>query len=162
MIMKPKGCENEVRILEALGQGVAPAAMDEPLRSHLASCPYCAEMISVYELFQADSRQLRAAAPLPNAGRVWWRASLAARQASAERALRPILIAERVALAIGGGALIALLVLAAPWLAGQMTRFKIFSATVVYSFSLSSLILSSIIACLLLMAGALYTLWAEK
>ena len=162
MIMKHKSCENEVRILEALGQGVAPGAFEEPLRQHVADCASCAEMISVYELFQSDSKQLCAAAPVPEVGRVWWRATLAARQAAANRALRPILIAERIALAIGGGALIALLVLAAPWVAAQLTRPKIFSAAVVYSFSLSSLIVSSIIVFLLLMVGALYTLWAEK
>jgi hypothetical protein len=162
MIMKHKGCENEVRILEALGQGVAPEAFEEPLRRHVASCASCAEVVSVYELFQADSQQLCAAAPLPNAGRVWWRASLAGRRAAAERALRPILIAEKAALAIGGGALLALLIFAAPWLVEQLAHSRIFSGAVVYTFSLSSLLLASLIVCLLLMAGALYALWAEK
>jgi hypothetical protein len=160
--MKHKDCENEVRILEALGQGVAPEAFEESLRRHIEGCASCSEMVSVYELFQTESKQLCAAAPIPEAGRVWWRATRAARRAAAERALRPILIAERVALAIGGGVLIALLVLAASWLAGQVRHSGIFSGTVVYSFSLSSLIVASMIVCLLLMAGALYTLWAEK
>jgi hypothetical protein len=161
-MMKNKGCENEVRILEALGQGVAPEAFEESLRQHVANCASCAETVSIYELFQADSEQLCAAVPLPNAGRVWWRATLAARRAAADRALRPILIAERAALAIGGGALIALLVLAAPWLAGHLSHSSAFSTTVVRSFTVSSLIVTSVIVCLLLMAGALYTLWAEK
>lgn len=160
--MKHKVCENEARILEALGQGVAPETMEEPLRRHIAGCASCAEVVSVYELFQADSEQLCAAAPLPNAGRVWWRATLAARRAAADRALRPILMVERAALAIGGGALLALLFFAAPWLAGQMKHSSFFTGTVVYSFSLSSLIVTSIAVCLLLMAGALYTVWAEK
>jgi hypothetical protein len=162
MMMKHKGCENEVRILEALGQGVATEAMEEPLRRHIADCASCAEVVSVYELFQHDSEQLCAAAPLPNAGRVWWRATLAARRAAAERALRPILIAEKAALAIGGGVLLALLFFAAPWMAGQLKHSNAFTGTVVYSFSLSSLIITSVVVCLLLMAGALYTVWAEK
>jgi hypothetical protein len=160
--MKKQGCENEVRILEALGQGLAPEAMDESLRKHAASCASCAEVISVHELFQADSQQLCAATPLPDAGRVWWRATLAARRAAADRALRPILIAEKAALAIGGGALLALLIFAAPWLVEQLAHAKIFSGAVVYTFSLSSLLFASLIVCLLLMAGALYALWAEK
>jgi hypothetical protein len=160
--MNHQGCENEVRILEALGQGVAPEAMEEPLRSHVANCATCAEVVSVYELFQADSHQLCAAAPLPNAGRVWWRASLAARRAAAERALRPILIAEKAALAVGAGALIGLLVFIAPWLVEQLAHSRIFSGAVVYTFSLSSILFASLVVCLLLMAGALYTLWAEK
>jgi hypothetical protein len=162
MTMKHKGCENEPRVLEALGQGVAPGAMEGPLRRHIAGCASCAEVVSVYQLFQDDSEQLCAAAPLPNAGRVWWRATLAARRAAAERALRPILIAEKAALAIGGGALLALLLFAAPWLAGQLKHSNAFTGTVVYSFSLSSLIVTSVIVCLVLMTGALYALWAEK
>jgi hypothetical protein len=160
--MKPKNCENEIRILEALGQGLAPEAFEEPLRRHIEGCASCAEIVSVYKLFQTESEQLCAAAPIPEAGRVWWRATRAARRAAAERALRPILIAERVALAIGGGVLVALLIFAAPWLAGQVRYSGIFSGTVVYSLSLASLIVTSLIVCGLLMAGALYTLWAEK
>ena len=160
--MKPSGCENEVLILEALGQGLAPEAMEEPLRRHVAGCTSCAGLISVYELFQRDSEHLCAAAPVPEAGRVWWRASLAARRAAAERALRPILIAEKIALAVGGGVLIALLVFAAPWLARQLEHTRTLPDAVVYSFPLASLIITGIIVCVLLMAGALYTLWAEQ
>ena len=161
-MMKHQVCENEARILDALGQGVAPEFMQEPLRSHVANCPSCAEIVSVYKLFQIDSQCLRAEAPVPDAGRVWWRARLAAHRAAASQALRPIMIAERFAVAIGSGALIALLVVALPWLAGQMVHRKLFSDTILYSFSLSSLIVSSAVVCLLLMAGALYALWTEK
>jgi hypothetical protein len=160
--MKQRGCENEDRILEALGQGLTPEAMEEPLRRHIAGCASCSEVVYAYELFRNDNAQLCAVAPVPEAGRVWWRAMLAARRSAAERALRPILIAEKVALAVGGGALIALLIFAAPWLAEQLAHTKVFSGTVVYAFSLSSLLVTSVIVCLLLMAGALYALWAEK
>lgn len=160
--MKQAGCENEVRILEALGMGCAPEAFEEPLREHIAGCASCAELVSVYELFQSDSRQIRTAAPVPEAGRVWWRAMLAARRAAAERAMRPIVIAERAAWAIGGGVLIALLIFAAPWLAKQVKHSSVFSGTVVYSLPLTSLIITSVIICILVMAGALVTLWAEK
>ena len=160
--MKHKGCESEARIVEALGQGVAPEAMEEPLRQHIADCALCAEVVSMYELFQHDAEQLCATVELPNAGRVWWRATLAARRSAAERALRPILIAEKAALAIGGGALLALLIFVAPWLAGQLRYSSFFTGTVVYSLPLSSLIVTGVIVCLLLMAGALYTVWAEK
>ena len=160
--MKHKGCEDEARVLEALAQGLALETMDEPLRRHISGCASCAEVIAVYEVFQQDSEQLCMAAPVPNAGSVWWRAALAARRAAAERALRPILIAERAAMAIGAGTLLAMIFFVAPWLAGQLKHSSLFTGTVVYSFSLSSLIVVSIVICLLLMAGALYTVWAEK
>src|SRR5690348_10632749 len=162
MRMKRQHCENEARILEALGQGVAAEALEEPLRTHLANCPSCTEILTLYRLFQIDSQCLCAAAPVPDAGRVWWRARLAAHRAAASQALRPIMIAERFAVAIGSGAVIALLVVTLPWLAGQIVHRKVFSDTIVYSFSLSSLIVSSAVVCLLLMAGALYALWTEK
>jgi hypothetical protein len=160
--MNNTGCENEVRILDALGRGVTIEALDEPLRRHIAGCAYCAEVVTLYEIFQTDSQQLCAAAPLPNAGLVWWKAALAARRAAADRALRPILIAEKAAMAVGSGALLALLFFFAPWLATHVENSSAFANTVVYSLSLSSLIVTSVVVCLLLMAGALFTMWAEK
>lgn len=160
--MKNTGCEKEARILEALGQGLTQEAFEEPLRRHVESCSSCAELISLYKLFQSDSGQLEAAAPVPEPGAVWWRATMAARRAAADRAMRPIRVAEKIALAIGGGVLMALLILAAPWLAQQTSHSNIFSGAAVFTISLSSLILPSIFVSLLLMAGALYALWAEK
>ncbi|MEJ2008672.1 MAG: hypothetical protein P8Z30_11045 [Acidobacteriota bacterium] len=160
--MKQTGCENEERVLEALGKGCVPEAFEEPLRQHVAGCASCAELVVVYEMFQKDSERLSSAAPVPEAGRVWWRAARVARRAAAERAMRPILIAEKAALAVGGGVLIALLIFAAPWLARQFEHSNLFPGTVVYSLPLTALIVTSIILCLLVMAGALFTLWAEK
>ena len=160
--MKHPGCENEVRILEALGQGLTPEALEEPLRRHIAGCDSCRELTTVSEMFRQDSAELCAAAPVPEAGRVWWRATLAARRAATERALRPIRIAEKTALAIGGGVLAALLIFFAPWLAGQLRHSSAFSGNTVSTFSLSTLIITSVVFCLALMAGALLTLWAEK
>lgn len=160
--MKKLGCENEVRILEALGKGLLPEAFEETLRRHVESCSSCAELISLHKTFQHDSEVLRATAQVPDAGQVWWRAKLAARMAATEQAMRPIRIVERAALAVGSGALIALLVLAAPWLAQQMPHTNIFSGTTVFTTSLSTLVVTSVIVCLVVMAGALYTLRNEK
>jgi hypothetical protein len=160
-IMRQTGCENEARVLDALSKGSAPELFEEPLRQHVASCASCAELVSLYKLFQRDSEQLRRAAPVPEAGRIWWRAMLAARRAAAERALRPIMIAERAALAVGGGALIAVLVFAAPWLAKQLERTSALTGSV-YGISLPFLMVASVIVCLLLAAGGLYALRDEK
>ena len=160
--MKEMGCENESRILEELSKGRAREALEEPLRRHVAGCAACAELVSLYELFQRESAELRAAAPVPEAGRVWWRAMVAARRAAAERALRPIMIAERAALAVGAGVLMALLIFALPWIKEQLARASAFSGPFADSFPLTSLIVASAIVCLLLAAGGLYALWTEK
>lgn len=160
--MRQKVCDSEARILEALGNGRTLEALEEPLRRHIVSCASCSELISIYELFQSDNSELSAAASVPEAGRVWWRANLAARRAAADRAMRPILIAEKAALAVGGGVLIALLIFVLPWLARLIGDSHIFPNTVAYAFPVSSLIITSITICVLLMAAALITLWAEK
>ena len=160
--MKPSSCENEARVLQALESGLKAEAMDAPLRLHVAGCPSCAELISVYELFQHDSAELCATARVPEAGRVWWRATMAARRATAERALRPILIAEKTALAVSAGALIALLIFAAPWIAEQVSHTSALKGAFVLSLPLSSLVVASFSGFILVLAGAIYTLWAEK
>jgi hypothetical protein len=49
-----------------------------------------------------------------------------------------------------------------PWLAAQLRNSRAFSGAVVFALPLTPLVVSSVILCVLLMAGALYTLWAEK
>lgn len=160
--MRETACANEEQILEALGKSGTIQDLEEPLRQHVEKCASCSELISVYEWFQKDSEQLRTAAPVPEAGLVWWRAMLAARRAAAERALRPILIAEKAALAVGGGILIALLLFVIPRLSEQLAKPNVLSSTAVYNVPLTSLIVTSVIVCVLVMAGALFALWAEK
>ncbi|HUZ45005.1 MAG TPA: hypothetical protein VMW54_00060 [Terriglobia bacterium] len=160
--MKDTTCPYEDQLLRALGEGRAPQAFAEPLREHVNGCASCAEVAALYELFQSDSERLQAAARPPEAGRVWWRANLAARREAARRALLPVAIAEKAALAVGLGVLIALLVAAAPWLAAQLERPGVFSESVLYGFSMPVLLATSAIACVLLAAGGLYALWAER
>ena len=160
--MKSSGCENEVRVLEALGRGLKPETMEAPLRLHVGVCPSCAELVSVYELFQRDNAELCAVAQVPDAGRVWWRATMAARRAAAERALRPILIAEKTALAVGAGALIALLIFVTPWIMDQFSHASAIKGAFGITMPLSSLVVASFFAFILVLAGAIYTLWAEK
>lgn len=159
--MRNAGCEKEARILEALCQGLKADHFEESLRRHVETCPSCTELISVCELFQNDSKQVCEAASLPDAGQVWWRATMAAHRAAAERAMRPIRIVEKFALAVGGGVLVALLIFVGPWLGREIQHASISTGTL-FSFSLSSLIVTSVVVCFVLMAGALYTLWAEK
>ncbi len=160
--MKEMVCENEGRVLEALSEGRAPDQFEESLGAHVASCASCSEIISLYKLFQEDSEQLHASAPVPQAGRVWWRAVMAARRDAAERALRPIMIVEKISLAVGGGALAALLIFAAPWLAEQLKRASALTGSALYGISLPSLMSVSVIVSLLLAAGGLYALRSEK
>lgn len=160
--MRETACKNEVQVLEALREGSTPETFDEALRQHVEDCAACAELVSLHELFQQESAELRRAAPVPEAGRVWWRAMLAARRAAAERALLPIMIAEKAALAVGGGVLIALVIFAAPWLAGQLKRASVLAGLAPNGILLPFLMVTSVIICTLLAAGGLYALRSEK
>lgn len=68
----------------------------DDLRAHALACPLCAETALV-----AGFLREAAATPVtvPEAGLVWWKAQLRRRREAAERALRPIAIAERVCVA---------------------------------------------------------------
>ena len=168
--MKKTGCKNESRILEALRDGCKPEAFEESLREHVAGCISCAELVYVHELFQKDGEQMRVAAPIPEAGRIWWRAQMATRRACAERALRPIAIAERAAFAAGSVALVAFSFFVAPQLSGPLARLSSGWAALINAFwdsylniwPASSLIAVSAMAGILLMAGSIYILLAEK
>ncbi len=155
--MKQMACQNEDRVLEALGQGLAPEGFEKSLREHVADCDACKEIVALVAAFQSDNAELQAAAPVPEAGVIWWRASLAARRAAAERAMRPIAMAEKAAWAVGAAVLIALAAMAAPWLARQLERPETF-----YGLSLPVLFAASALICLLVAAAGIYTLWAEK
>lgn len=85
-------CLREDETLNALHSGVWP----HDLREHVAGCEACNELAAVAGLL------LDAASPvtLPSAGFLWWKGQLQAQREQAERAQRPMAVAE--ACGVGG------------------------------------------------------------
>lgn len=118
--MKSVDCCREDDVLDALTSGRWPDRADDELRSHVATCAICADVIdvasAVLEVRNDEPREMR----IPSSAVMWWRAQMRARQEAAREAARPITVAQVVALvtlvAVSVGALVAL----SPWLASVM------------------------------------------
>jgi hypothetical protein len=109
--MRQRFCDEEMRVLEAATSG----RWEPALQRHLEECPACSEVALVAGFMNATEADA-AEARLPDAELVWWKAQLKARRAAAEKATQPIAMAEKVACAGGGLALIAVLAFLWPYL----------------------------------------------
>jgi hypothetical protein len=101
--MKRVECEFEAEVLAAVVEGRWPERADRELRAHAEACGICADVAAVAAAMDADRDDLRTAAALPDAGRVWWKAQLRARREAAKVAGRPITAAQVLALASAAG-----------------------------------------------------------
>jgi hypothetical protein len=101
-------CERETDLLDAIGRGEWPAPAGDALRAHVESCASCRELSDLVILFREERDGERAAAVVPSAGQVWWRAELRARFEAAQRVQRPMTIVQAVAAAACVGVLLAL------------------------------------------------------
>jgi hypothetical protein len=95
--MKRWECEFEADVLAAALQSRWPDRVDESLRRHVESCEICGDVASVAGVMDASRDEIRAAAVVPDAGRVWWLAQVRARREAAKAAGRPITAAQAVA-----------------------------------------------------------------
>ncbi len=103
--MKPVECEFEAEALAAVRQGRWPGQADADLRTHVAGCGICAEIVAIASAFEESREELVAQAVIPDSGRFWWRAQLRARREAAEAAGRPITAAQAIAFACAAGLL---------------------------------------------------------
>ena len=96
-------CEKEQAVLEAARAG----RWEEDLRAHAAECAVCAEIVLVARFLQQEAEEARWEAALPEPGELWWKAQLLAKRTTAERAIRPIALFEKLAYGCGALALAA-------------------------------------------------------
>lgn len=93
-------CSREQDVLAAQRTG----AWTEELHSHLAECGDCAESVMVAGFLREAAAT--AEAPVQEPGLVWWKMQLRARRDDAQRAARPVVVAERAAMAVASVGLI--------------------------------------------------------
>lgn len=103
--MRPYECRHEDALLEAIGSGAWPDAVDGSLRAHVADCPVCRDLAAIVPLMHDDRRALCDEVRVPSSGAVWWRAQVRARAEAEHAAMRPMLVAA----AWGTTALVALI-----------------------------------------------------
>jgi hypothetical protein len=91
--MKPHQCENESRVIEAVRTG----RWDAALQQHVGQCEFCADAALAARVLNDMRAVDEAEARIPDAGLMWWKAQLLAKQRAAERATQPINFIERFA-----------------------------------------------------------------
>jgi hypothetical protein len=92
----------------AVWRSVSTGDWEPGLREHAARCPACREVALVSRGLAALARNSTDPAVLPDPRQIWWRARWLQSQAAAERATRPVVLYQRVAVAgaaLGLGAL---------------------------------------------------------
>ncbi|HKW27632.1 MAG TPA: hypothetical protein VJN48_17740 [Terriglobales bacterium] len=109
--MNPDNCQRESQVVADVRAGQWSAE----LRAHLACCETCGEAALVAESLQAE-QQIGELPALPSAGQVWWKAQIRGRREDAERALKPVQVAQRTSAACALLALCFLIVHYAPQL----------------------------------------------
>jgi hypothetical protein len=92
-------CAREPEVVEAITRG----EIGSDLRAHAASCAACGELVTLMQALREDHAVVLRAADVPAAGTVWWRATIRARAEAAEKAARPITLAQGVAAAAFAG-----------------------------------------------------------
>jgi hypothetical protein len=96
-------CRHEADLVAAVTSGRWPAAVDQALREHVASCRVCADVLQVAEVMTAIEQETLADTRLPSPGQVWWRAQVRARREAAAVAARPVMVAQAVGAAAALG-----------------------------------------------------------
>jgi hypothetical protein len=115
-------CNRESEVLDLIGIGQWPARADAQLAGHVASCPHCSDLVVVASAI-VDERDHGEHQPrLPDAGIVWLRAQLRARDEARRRAARPLLVAQ-----IAGAAVV--IAILAMWSGGLMDRVPALAAS---------------------------------
>ena len=93
-------CSYETELAQALKAGHWPDACTPDLRTHVAACRNCSELVLVTQAFQRARSVSCTAVPADLASLLWWRAQLRRRNAANQRTSRPISIAQSFALLV--------------------------------------------------------------
>jgi hypothetical protein len=101
--VKTPECAREADLLDVLAAGRWPDSSPADLRSHVAGCGCCSELIAVALPLLQEAELAERDARIPPSAVVWWRAQTRARREAVEAATRPIALAQWVAAACATG-----------------------------------------------------------
>lgn len=131
--MKPpksmgEGCKYEADVLAAVLESRWPEGAEAPLRAHAMECAICSEAASVAGTIHEASLDMRAAAVIPDSGRVWLQAQIRARKEAIAAAGRPITLVQMIAFACATGLLGACFGATSSWLQAALQRLPLLLA----------------------------------
>ena len=107
-------CVHEQDVLDAIAAGRWPGRCDAELRQHVAGCPLCRDVATVFAAISEERDAAFADNAVPPSSVVWWRAQIRAREEAAAAAARPIAVTQAVAVATLIAAAVALAPVALP------------------------------------------------
>ncbi len=154
--MKRVECELEADVLSAVLQSRWPDRVDESLRAHAAGCEICADVIAIAGAIDEDRDTLRAAAVVPDSGRVWWTAQMRARREAAAAASRPITAAQVIALACAMGLLGACFGATSAWFQAALRRIQAILPSAMALFAGHGLLILAMAAMVVVLPAAIY------
>ena len=93
-------CAREKDVAGLLQRGHWPQACSPELRTHVAACRACSNLVLLTQTFKRARANTAGMARLEAPGVLWWRAQLRRRNAAIERIGKPILGAQIFALAV--------------------------------------------------------------
>jgi len=131
-------CAREAEVLDAVTFRRWPRhcdeGCDEGLRTHVAACAICADLVEVARALHDDRESACRDARVPAAGQVWWRATIRARADAAHTAAEPITVLQGIAGACLVGAAAGRIGLKSPAVINAMSAlFRIESSCVTSS-----------------------------
>jgi hypothetical protein len=98
-------CEFEPEVLAAVVQSRWPERCDPELRAHAQTCAICSDVAAIAGAIGRANDELRPAAVVPDAGKVWFLSQLRARREAVRNAERPITVTQLFAVAGATGVL---------------------------------------------------------
>jgi len=121
--MRLRSCRHEAELKQLLELGHWPHSCAEELRTHIAGCRTCSDLVLLTQAFRGARAESAAAAAPPPASVLWWRAQLRRRNAAVQRIQRPLLGAQlfafAVALVLLAGVLVYEAIHGMPWIAAM-------------------------------------------
>jgi len=101
--MKQMECEYESEVLAATLQSRWPDRVDAELRTHVAGCPICSDVVVIAGSIEQAREEMWGRAVVPDSYHVWRLAQLRVRHEAAKAAGRPITAAQVIAFACAAG-----------------------------------------------------------
>ncbi len=126
--MTPVECEFEAEVLAAVLQGRGRSRVAAARRAPVGASAGGADGPAPAGAIDGAREEMRAAAAVPDSGRVWWRAQMRARREAAEAAGRPITAAQAIAFACAVGLLGACFGATSDWFQAALRRIAGFKA----------------------------------
>lgn len=103
-------CPQEQETLSMVQAGRWPDGCDDTMRTHVAACATCGDVVRVGSLIAADYHASLRSSQVPAPGLVWWRMQRRSRQEAIRTASRVITVVQAIAVAAGVAVAIGILV----------------------------------------------------